>query len=98
MYGLSAMLARYVTGAMLLRALPTFFCKRPPSTMKSQPCHAALQGWFNDEVEARNALANLPVVQEKLKVDRSEVIWGRPPGANWFERGVGETPNINWLV
>ena len=66
---------------------------------KAEPVlRAALQGWFNDEVEARNALANLPVVQEKLKVDRSEVIWGRPPGANWFERGVGETPNINWLV
>ncbi len=39
----------------------------------------SLQGWFDDRVEARNALSKLPVLESLKGMDRREVPWTNSP-------------------
>ncbi len=36
----------------------------------------SLQGWFDDRVEARNALSKLPTLDQYNDFDRKELPWG----------------------
>ena len=43
-----------------------------------RPC-VPLQGWFDDRVEARNALCKLPYLYSIKSLDRKELPWTRYP-------------------
>ena len=38
-----------------------------------------LQGWFDDRVEARNALSKLPALEQNQELDRRELPWTNSP-------------------
>lgn len=37
------------------------------------------QGWFDDRVEARNALSKLPALEQNQELDRRELPWTNSP-------------------
>lgn len=41
--------------------------------------HNLLQGWFDDRVEARNALSKLPALEQLKNMDRRELPWTNNP-------------------
>ena len=66
-------------------------------SMLHLPPPACLQGWFDDEVEARHALKMLPTL-EQVRLDRREIHW--VPGSRegrWWEGDGGGEVDESWV-